>query len=111
MNQTRVAPELHNPHLHSVTNDTKECCFSRNHRFSQTSNDSVFLLPAFNASVITYRDRSISIPSEPYEKQSSRMRILEPVIVVNGQAEGLWKRTIQISVIQIEIHPSSPLVS
>jgi hypothetical protein len=55
--------------------------------------DAVFLLPAFDEYIIAYRDRSAVLPSENFSKAVSSNGVFRPVIVVNGQVVGLWKRT------------------
>lgn len=100
-NQASLALELTKSQLHSATIHSKDYWFSQNQTFSQPDNESVFLLPAFDEFIISYRDRSAVIPSEHYKKAISRNGLFWPVIVVNGQVEGLWKRTIKRNSIDI----------
>ena len=53
------------------------------------------LLPAFDEFIISYRDRSAALADEHFRKMISSNGIFRPVIVVNGQVAGLWKRTIK----------------
>jgi len=55
---------------------------------------SVHLLPAFDEFVISYADRSAILTRENHRRSVSRNGLFRPVIVVNGQVTGLWKRTI-----------------
>ncbi|KAA6352472.1 hypothetical protein EZS27_000191 [termite gut metagenome] len=53
---------------------------------------SVYLLPAFDEYIISYRDRKAVLPSENHSKAVSSNGIFRPVIVANGQVIGLWKK-------------------
>lgn len=57
--------------------------------------DTIYLLPAFDEFLISYRDRSASLSLIHHKKAVSDNGIFRPVIVVNGQVTGLWKRTIK----------------
>ncbi len=54
-------------------------------------NDAVFLLPAFDEFLIAYTNRKAAIKSD--KMVVSKNGIFWPIIVVNGQVTGLWKRT------------------
>jgi hypothetical protein len=58
-------------------------------------NNSVHLLPAFDEFLIGYRDRSSSLSMVHNKKAISNNGIFYPVIVVNGQVSGVWKRTVK----------------
>jgi len=64
--------------------------------------ESVYLLPAFDEFIISYKDRSASLPSENHNKTISNNGIFRPVIVVNGQATGIWKRTVKKDKVMVE---------
>jgi len=55
--------------------------------------DAVFLLPAYDEYLISYRDRSASLPSGYFRKLVSENGLFRPAVLVNGQVIGLWKRT------------------
>jgi hypothetical protein len=65
-------------------------------------NNSVHLLPAFDEFLISYRDRSSSLSKVHNKKTITDNGIFYPIIVVNGQVSGVWKRTIQKNKINIE---------
>jgi len=64
--------------------------------------NSIYLLPAFDEFVISYRDRSASLSLIHHKKAVSDNGIFRPVIVQNGQVTGLWKRTIKKDEVTIE---------
>lgn len=68
------------------------------------SPDSVHLLPAFDEFLISYRDRNASLELVHNRKAISNNGIFYPVIVLNGQVAGTWKRTIQKDLVKIETH-------
>jgi hypothetical protein len=67
-----------------------------------TKKDVVQLLPAFDEFIISYKDRSASLPFANHNKTVSNNGIFRPVIVVNGQVSGIWKRTIKKDKVIVE---------
>jgi hypothetical protein len=74
---------------------------------------SVYLLPAFDEYIISYRDRKAVLPSENHSKAISNNGIFRPVIVANGQVIGLWKKsdTKNKSILLTFFEPSNILIS
>lgn len=54
---------------------------------------SVYILPAFDEFIISYKDRTSTLHLDHHSKAVSSNGIFRPVIVVNGQVEGIWKRS------------------
>ena len=69
---------------------------------SKTDEKAVYLLPAFDEFLISYSDRSASLADEHVRRAVSSNGIFRPVIVVNGQVAGLWKRTIKKDTVIVE---------
>jgi len=63
---------------------------------------SVYLLPAFDEFIISYKNRSAVIQTEHYPKSISSNGIFKPVIIINGLVTGLWKREIKKDKVIIE---------
>ena len=59
----------------------------------ETNKTSVYLLPAYDEFIISYKDRSAVLPLEHNHKAVSNNGLFRPVILVNGKVTGLWKRT------------------
>jgi hypothetical protein len=57
------------------------------------SEESVFLLPAFDEFIISYKDRSATVISENHKRAVSNNGMFHPTVVVNGETIGVWKRT------------------
>ena len=70
--------------------------------------DSVYLLPAFDEFLISYKDRSTVITADDHKKAISNNGIFRPVVLVNGQISGLWKRTFKKDTVLIELDHFRP---
>jgi hypothetical protein len=82
--------------------------FSNNHSFSPSDRGSVYLLPAFDEFIISYTDRRAALPFESFSKAVSNNGIFHPVVVVNGQVTGIWKRTIKRDKVVMETELFQP---
>ncbi len=73
----------------------------------QVSQPLAYLLPTYDELIISYTDRNASIPSdlEQHMKKISDRGVFRPIIVVNGQVVGIWKRTTQKDKMLMEIQP------
>jgi Winged helix DNA-binding domain len=63
---------------------------------------SVHLLPAFDEFIISYKNRTASLAAEHHKRALTMNGIFHPVIIVNGQVAGLWKRSVQKDMVNIE---------
>jgi hypothetical protein len=79
-----------------------EYWFPNSFSFPKKFKESVFLLPAFDEFLISYKDRTPAITSEHHGKAFSNNGIFWPTIVINGQVAGLWKREIKKDTLIIE---------
>jgi hypothetical protein len=68
----------------------------------ETGKKPVYLLPAFDEFLISYKDRSAAITLELQSRAFTTNGIFKPIIVTNGQVAGTWKRTINSDKIIIE---------
>ncbi len=64
--------------------------------------ETVHLLPAFDEFLISYRDRTATLASEHQKEAMTVNGIFKPVIVIGGQATGLWKRTVKKDKVTVE---------
>lgn len=64
--------------------------------------NSLFLLPAFDEFLISYKYRQASISETFNRKAISDNGIFRPIIVQNGMVTGIWKRSIQRKKLHIE---------
>lgn len=63
----------------------------------------VFLLPAFDEYIISYKDRSAVLAFENHQKTVSSNGVFRPVIVFDGQVIGLWNKTVKKNILVPEI--------
>jgi hypothetical protein len=70
--------------------------------------DTVYLLPAYVEFIISYKDRSPSLPPEIQNKAISSNGIFRPVILCNTQVVGIWKKVLKKSILCVEPNFFSP---
>ncbi|MEK7600526.1 MAG: winged helix DNA-binding domain-containing protein [Patescibacteria group bacterium] len=64
-----------------------------------------FLLPSFDEFFVAYRDRSASLEAmHTHHINPGANGMLQPIIVVDGQVLGTWKRVITKDTVQISLH-------
>jgi hypothetical protein len=56
--------------------------------------ENVFLLPAYDEFIISYKNRTMLFDKNIYNKAVSNNGIFKPVILTNGKASGIWKRSV-----------------
>ena len=71
------------------------------------SRASVHLLPAYDEYTVAYRDRADVLPAAAAE--TTGHGIFRPVLVIDGQVAGTWKRKEVKQTIALEVHPLAPL--
>lgn len=62
-----------------------------------------YLLPAFDEFIVSYADRSAILKSEQQKKLISNNGIFWPMVVVNGEVLGRWKRTQKSDTVQVVV--------
>ena len=75
-----------------------------------TKKTSVHLLPAYDEFLISYKDRSCSLSLVNNNKTVSSNGIFYPLIVLNGQVAGTWKRIFKKNKVIVEINFFHPPV-
>ena len=65
--------------------------------------NAVHCLPAYDEFLISYRDRSASLSLVDEKKTVSVNGIFYPVVVIDGQVKGLWRRLIKNEKVIIEL--------
>jgi hypothetical protein len=91
----RKALEMNKTALTSETIGADTYWFTDSIGIPTSPPDSVYLLPAFDEYLISYKNRSAAIAADHHAKAISNNGVFRPVIVVNGQISGLWKQTIK----------------
>jgi len=70
--------------------------------FSPQKAKGLFLLPAFDEYIISYKDRTASIVLERQKQTFTNNGIFKPVIVLDGQVIGIWKRSFEKNALTVE---------
>jgi len=104
----RKALEMNKSELFSETIDNETYWFAESIHQPSPRSDSVYLLPAFDEYLISYKSRSAAITIDHHKKAVSNNGIFRPTIVVNGEISGLWKRTIKKDSALIELDHFRP---
>jgi len=104
----RKALEMNKSALISETFGTDTYWFADSIKLPSSPPDSVYLLPAFDEYLISYKNRGAMITADHHTKAISNNGIFRPVVVVNGQISGLWKRTIKNETVIIELDHFRP---
>lgn len=106
----KLALELVKSEFTSETINGRTYWLTPNIIIPQQNIQSVYLLPTFDEFIISYTDRSFSIPAhlQQHMKKISDRGVFRPIIVIDGQVTGIWKRTIVKDTLLIEIQPFSP---
>ncbi len=99
---SKLALELTKHNLHSVGVGGLVYWFYEPHLSAALDTDSVHFLPAFDEFLISYKDRTASIPVTHQPNAFTRNGIFKPVIVANGKVVGTWKRTLKGDTVVIE---------
>lgn len=63
--------------------------------FTEIDKNRIFLLPAFDEYLISYKNRTAMLTFENHIKTVSNNGVFRPIIVQNGQVIGIWKRTLK----------------
>lgn len=99
----RDAIEMVQGHYLSVKIGDETYWLSKTMSKMKSDKSSVFLLPAFDEFIISYKDRTASLLNVHNKRTISENGIFRPVIILNGQVIGLWKRQVKKDNVFIEI--------
>ena len=64
--------------------------------------NSTHLLPAFDEYLISYKDRRAALSLDDHKKSVSNNGIFWPVVLIDGQVTGRWKRSVKTGKVVIE---------
>jgi Winged helix DNA-binding domain len=68
--------------------------------------DGAYLLPAFDEYTVAYKDRGLLANGGPQAKSAQlNSDLLNPVMLLDGRAAGLWKRVVGSKSVQISLAP------
>lgn len=109
--EARAALEIIKPAFITETIDAETYYLPNDFLMPERNQPSLYLLPAFDEFLISYKNRTASLLPENHKKTVSNNGIFYPIIVLNGKVVGLWKRTVKKEAVIIEtdfFHPDNP---
>lgn len=92
-----------NAHLIKAEWNSQIYYLANSEKVVDNETESVRLLPAFDEFLIAYKDRSASIHKDHHRHAFTTNGIFRPIVVVNGQVVGTWKRLVKKEKLHIEI--------
>jgi hypothetical protein len=96
------ALEIVKSEFHSEIIEGQTLWFTDPPSLPPTDKTVIHLLPAFDEFIISYTDRRAALPFKNFSKAVSNNGIFRPIVVVNGQVTGIWKRMIKKDKIVVE---------
>ena len=88
----------------SETIDSQKYWFPNSSGTPKVVQERVYMLPAYDEFIICYADRRAVVPYEEQSRLISDNGIFRPIIVIDGQVMGIWKRTIKKDQVLVEIN-------
>jgi hypothetical protein len=97
--------ELSKPTVSGEVIDGKMYLMGEKKQQKQADVPSLFLLPAFDEYLVSYKDRSAVLSNlHTMHINSGNNGMLNPVVVLNGQVIGTWKRVLKRETVHIQQH-------
>jgi len=93
--ESRQALEMIKSDLISETIGNQTYWFTNSFSASSQDKKVIHFIPAFDEFIISYKERKASLPYEDHKKSVSDNGIFWPVIALDGQVIGTWKREIK----------------
>lgn len=108
--EIKVGLELAMPELTSLDIAGKTYWMSRSLTDVDISKQSVYLLPQFDEYLLGYKDRSHVLDAEHFNFiVPGGNGVFSPLLVIDGQIRGTWRRTNKKNEIIVELSPFNPL--
>ncbi len=108
LRDARTGLESIRKELHSVNISNREFWYCEP-KTSGKKTYSVELLPAYDEYTISYADRTDVLDKKYSKEVLLRNGIFSPVVVINGQIEGVWGKTEKKNMIHLQPKMMSPL--
>lgn len=93
--RARKALEMISDKLESVRIGQTLYWYPKSLEVSVPTGDAIYLLPAYDEYIISYKDRSAVIPLADFTRAINMNGIFWPVIVFNGKVIGTWSRAVK----------------
>lgn len=89
---SKLALELNRSGLSSEKIENQTYWFSDSVPDCEPESDIIYLVPAYDEYILSYRDRTAALHSTDNKKAVSSNGVFYPLIVLNGKVIGTWKR-------------------
>jgi hypothetical protein len=99
---SKLALEFVKSEICSEIIENKTYWFANTFTNPKPCTDEIYLLPAYDEFLISYRDRTASLEFLNHKKAVSDNGVFYPTIVKNGQIIGTWKHTIKKDIVFFE---------
>jgi hypothetical protein len=95
MMDARDALEMSRSHLLQEVIQGRSYWFSSSAPTVNDSRQSAYVLPAYDEYTVAYKDRSAACSPMYAKRAGSANGILSPILVIDGQVVGVWKRSLK----------------
>lgn len=109
LGESRKAFDFVRSDFHTEKIGSQEFILNDSFSIPEGSKNTVYLLPAFDEFLISYKDRSSSLSMIHNRKAVSNNGIFYPPVIVDGQVAGLWQRRFQKNKVLIQTTLFNPL--
>jgi hypothetical protein len=107
----RAGLDMAKTRLHQETIDGQTYWMPQNNSISKDPTSTAYLLPAFDEYFLGYKARNAVLVSK-YDKQVvSSNGVFRPMVVIDGQIVGIWKRAIKKGSVVITASPFNSLTT
>lgn len=105
LNDSKKALEYNRSDLTSETFGNQTYWFENAFTRRTSITDKLYLLPAYDDFLISYRDRRAPLTFKNQKGVVSKNGVFYPTIVLNGRVIGIWKYAVKNDRVTIEINP------
>jgi hypothetical protein len=107
--EARAGLEMIKPRLRQETLDDGTYWLPRNHSIVRDPSPTACLLPAYDEYYLGYKERSLVLDPTYDKRAVSSNGVFRPVILMDGQVVGIWKRTLKKGAVSITPSPFNSL--
>jgi hypothetical protein len=104
-NDAKTAVELAKPHLVQEMIANQPYWLAPSAKIIKADSRAAYLLPSYDEYTVAYKDRSAVLAPKYANLASSRNGIFSPIIVIDSQVVGTWKRTVKKDGVRITPNP------
>ena len=101
----RAGLDMARPHIAPEVSAGQTYWLPSSARSAGDTSARAYLLPAFDEYLVGYRDRSAVLDPLHARQTNNGGGILSPVMVIDGQVVGTWKRTLARGAVTITLSP------